>query len=107
LGGTDFGPSPYEMLAASLAACTAMTLKIYAKRKDWPLVSAEVHVDHGQIHHADAESGEEKKIDLFSKEIIIEGPLSEEQRKRLKYIASRCPVHLTLLNQIQIESEFK
>ncbi len=107
VGGNDFGPSPYELLSASLAACTAMTLKMYAKRKEWPLESVEVHVNHGRTHHEDCESGEEKKIELFSKEIIIEGPLSEEQHKRLQHISSRCPVHLTLLNEIQIESKFK
>lgn len=106
VGGSDFGPSPYEFLSASLASCTAMTMKMYAARKKWPLDNVEVHVAHGRRHHEDSNSGEEKRIDVFSKKIQIEGDLSEEQIKRLQHIAGRCPVHLTLLNTIEIESTY-
>lgn len=106
VGGSDFGPSPYEFLSASLAACTAMTMKMCANRKKWPLDHVEVHVAHGRRHHEDSNSGEEKRIDVFSKKIQIEGDLSEEQIKRLQHIAGRCPVHLTLLNTIEIESTY-
>lgn len=106
VGGDDFGPSPYEFLSAALASCTAMTMKMYANRKKWPLENVEVHVSHGRKHFEDSASGEEKRIDVFSKQIQIEGDLSDEQLKRLHYIAGRCPVHLTLLNTIEIESTY-
>lgn len=104
-GGSDLGPTPYDLLTAALATCSAMTMKMYAQRKSWKLTEALVHVEHDRIHHED--SGEEKKryIDTFKKVIELQGDLDEDQRKRLIEIASRCPVHRTLQNEIRIHTE--
>ena len=99
-GGNDFGPSPYELLSASLGACTAMTLHMYAKRKGWPLEDVKIHLSHRKttFHHEDMATLDEKtgKIDRFERIIELVGDLSEEQRIRLKEIANRCPIHRTL-----------
>jgi putative redox protein len=92
-GGEDSGPSPFDLLTASLAECTAMTLRWYARQKDLPLEHVEVVVDH--VRRAVAESGEIS--DVFEKTILIRGPrLTQEQRIRLLDIADRCPVHRAL-----------
>lgn len=104
-GGQDFGPSPYELLSASLSACTAMTLQMYARRKEWPLENVEVHTSYGKEHALDgAECLEdpEARIDTFRREIILNGPLGADQRRRLLEIASRCPVHRSLSSPTQI-----
>lgn len=88
VGGDGTGPNPYELLAAGLGACTAMTLRLYAKRKGWPLERAEVRVLHRRAKLADR--------DRFAREIALVGDLDEGQRRRLLEIANRCPVHLTL-----------
>lgn len=87
-GGDGTGPDPYALLAAGLGACTAMTLRLYAERKGWPLKRAEVRVLHQRAKLADR--------DRFAREIALEGDLDEGQRRRLLEIANRCPVHLTL-----------
>lgn len=87
-GGGGTGPNPYELLAAGLGACTAMTLRLYAERKGWPLTRAEVRVLHVRATLADR--------DRFAREIALEGELDDDQRRRLLEIAERCPVHLTL-----------
>lgn len=103
-GGDDLGPTPYDLLAASLATCTAMTLKMYAKRKEWALNEATVHVKHERIHHEDSSSGQHNKVDQFTREIRVEGNLDESQVQRLLEIANRCPVHRSLENKIEIET---
>jgi len=87
-GGDGTGPNPYELLAAGLAACTAMTLRLYAEHKGWPLKRAEVRVLHARPNLA--------ARDRFAREIALEGDLDDAQRRRLLEIANRCPVHLTL-----------
>ena len=106
VGGNDFGPDPYELLAASLGACTVMTLKMYAQRKGWPLEEVTVHLKHEKKHAADCENCEENKsrLDHFTRSIEIEGPLSPEMRKRLLEIANKCPVHRTLHAQVVVET---
>lgn len=103
-GGTDAGPDPYSLLLAALGACTAMTLQIYAKRKDWPLERVEVSLKHSRIHARDCQdcSSTEGKIDQIERYISLDGELSEEQKARLLEIAQRCPVHKTLKSQVSI-----
>lgn len=103
-GGDDLGPTPYDLLAASLAACTAMTLKMYTQRKDWSLSEATVHVKHERVHHEDSTTGQHNKVDQFTREIRVEGDLDESQVSRLLQIANRCPVHRSLENKIEIET---
>lgn len=105
-GGTDTGPSPYQFLAAGLGACTAMTIRMYARRKDWPLAHVAVDVRHGQMHGRDCADCPDKtvRIDLFRRVIRLDGPLDADQRARLLEIADRCPVHRTLEGTIRIRT---
>jgi putative redox protein len=107
-GGLDTGPGPYDLLLASLGACTAMTMRLYAERKGWPLERAAVRLRHAKIHAADCadcETRGDARIDELHKELILGGPIDAEQRARLVEIASRCPVHRTLLSEIKIRTE--
>jgi putative redox protein len=103
-GGTDRGMSPYGFLAAGLGACTSMTIRMYARRKDWPLTHVSVDICHDKVHAQDADSRAEAKVDRFVRTIRLEGDLSEEQRARLMEIADRCPVHRTLEQSAVIET---
>ena len=105
-GGTDSGPSPYDLLSAALASCTVMTLNMYARRKRLPLESVRVDVQHGKIHARDCEdcTSGDGKIDRFVRTIHLQGDLNPEQRERLLHIADRCPVHRSLHSEINIHS---
>jgi putative redox protein len=105
-GGTNTGPSPYDLLATALGACTSMTLRLYADRKGWPLAAVMVRVDHRKVHAEDCEGCEDKprRLDLFERRIRVEGPLDDAQRERLLEIANRCPVHRTLTGQVRVDS---
>lgn len=106
-GGSDYGPTPYDYVAGGLAACKAMTVQMYARRKKWDVQEVSVHVDHSKEYAVDCENCEEDKsakIDTFTCEISFTGDLSIEQKKRLLEIADRCPVHRTLTGDIQIVS---
>ncbi len=107
VGGNDFGPSPYELISAGLATCTAMTMKMYANRKAWELHSIEVHTGHKKIHAQDCENceSENTKIDIFERSIKIKGDLDEKQITRLMQIADKCPVHKTLHNTVVIKTK--
>ncbi|MEQ8293486.1 MAG: bifunctional alpha/beta hydrolase/OsmC family protein [Roseovarius sp.] len=94
-GGTDKGLTPYGFLSAGLGACTSMTIRMYARRKGWPLEGVSVDVCHDKVHAQDA-SQPGAKPDRFRRVIRLEGELSEEQRQRLLEIADKCPVHRTL-----------
>ncbi|MEM9822904.1 MAG: bifunctional alpha/beta hydrolase/OsmC family protein [Bacteroidota bacterium] len=104
LGGDDFGPSPYQLLSASLGACTAMTLQMYARRKKWDLQKVNVHLNHGKRYAEDCGTCEQSnsRIDHFERCIELEGDLTEEQIQRLLEIADRCPVHRTLHREVVI-----
>ncbi|UWQ64120.1 bifunctional alpha/beta hydrolase/OsmC family protein [Leisingera caerulea] len=95
-GGTNRGMSPYGFVAAGLGACTSMTLRMYARRKGWPLEGISVDVSHDKVHAQDALPSGPAKIDQFTRVVRLCGPLSEEQRARLLEIADKCPVHRTL-----------
>ena len=107
VGGQDFGPNPYELVSAGLAACTAMTLRMYADQKGWPLDGLTVHVNHGKRHAEDSGSIESgaKKIDHFDRYIRLEGDLDEKQRQRLLEIANKCPVHKTLHEEVIVNTK--
>ncbi len=104
VGGADAGPSPYDLLAAALGACTAMTLRIYAKQKQWPLGQVRVRLRHAKIHAADCEHCETQtgKIDRIERMLEIGGELDDTQRQRLLEIADKCPVHRTLHGEVDI-----
>jgi putative redox protein len=103
VGGTDLGPTPYGLLAAGLGACTAMTLRMYARRKGMKLARVSVDVTHAKAHAEDARA-EGGRIDVFRRAVRIEGDLSAEDRTRLMEIADRCPVHRTLEAGARIET---
>ncbi|WP_420573463.1 alpha/beta fold hydrolase [Kordia sp.] len=107
VGGNDFGPSPYEYLYAGLAACTTMTLKMYADRKGWDLREVFVYISHSKKKNTELGIELEKptRIDFITKKIKFVGDLSDAQKQRLKEIAAKCPVHKTLANQVVFESE--
>jgi len=105
-GGTDTGPTPYDLLLSGLGACTSMTLRLYANLKKLPLEGVRVTLRHAKIHavdcaHCESQTG---KIDRIEREIEVIGPLSEEQRLRLLEIADKCPVHRTLTSEVEIVS---
>lgn len=103
-GGTDRGMSPYGFLAAALGACTSMTIRMYARKKGWPLDHVSVDVTHDRMHAQDAATGIVPRIDRFHRAIRLEGALSPEQRERLREIANNCPVHRTLETGAEVET---
>ncbi|HMQ50432.1 MAG TPA: alpha/beta fold hydrolase [Saprospiraceae bacterium] len=104
VGGDNFGPSPYDLLSASLAACTAMTLKLYAQRKKWPLEEVYVYITHAKKHMEDMNAAAPTYLDHMTKKLHLIGDLSDEQKARLLEIAAKCPVHKTLSSEVIFES---
>lgn len=106
-GGNDFGPSPYQLLASGLAACTVMTLKLYVERKKWDLREVFCHIRHEKTHLEDCVNCEDpkSKIDKFTREIELIGELNNEQKMKLVEIADKCPVHRTLEGKAHIETK--
>jgi uncharacterized OsmC-like protein/alpha/beta superfamily hydrolase len=109
VGGNGSGPSPYEYLLASLGACTAMTIRLYADLKKLPLARVAVALRHDKIHAADCADCEtrEGKIDRIEREVTLEGDLTGEQRAKLMEIADKCPVHRTLHAEIDVRTKEK
>ena len=105
-GGLDTGPGPYDLLAASLGACTSMTLRMYADLKGIPLERVSVELRHDKIHAADCAECEtrEGRIDRFDRLITLEGRLDPQQRARLLEIADKCPVHRTLHSEVLVKT---
>ena len=105
-GGDDTGPNPYDYLLAALGACTSMTLRMYARRKGWPLESISVELEHSRVHAKDSDECDTKVgfVDQINRRIRVTGSLDKEQRRRLLEIAHKCPVHRTLLGEIRIPS---
>lgn len=106
VGGTDAGPTPYDLLAAALGACTTMTLQMYARRKGWPLTEAIARLRHSRVYSQDQGDCPDRpaRMDQLDRELELVGELTEEQRARLLEIADRCPVHLTLHAGVSIRT---
>ena len=105
-GGTESGPSPYDLLLAALGSCTSMTVGFYARKRRWPLENITVSLRHSKIHAIDCEECETKegRIDRIELDIQLTGSLTDEQRTKLIEIAGKCPVHQTLTSEINIKT---
>jgi putative redox protein len=103
-GGSGLGPSPYELLLASLGHCTVLTILLYARRKEWPIAGVSVRGTHERVVVEDRSRGEltRRKVERIVQEIALEGDLDNEQRSRLMEIAGKCPVHRTLTGELEI-----
>jgi len=105
-GGTDIGPSPYDLLLAALGACTSMTAGMYARRKAWPLESVTVRLRHSRIYATDCANCETKEgmLDRIERDVQFIGALTTEQREKLLEISNKCPVHRTLASEVDIQT---
>ena len=106
-GGSDLGPSPFELLNASVGSCTVLTLKLYAKRKKWDLQEVYVYLSYSKKHSDELglDTDAQGQLDHITKKIRLIGNLDDAQRKRLLEIASKCPVHKTVSNPVHFSSE--
>jgi len=95
LGGDNLGPNPFDLLGAALAACTSMTIRMYAERKGWDVQNLTVSVDHQR----------DRGHDTFTRIISFDGPLGEEERERLIDVSHRCPIHRVMEGSATILTE--
>ncbi len=104
VGGADTGPGPYDVLLSALGACTSMTMRMYARRKGWEYGTSRVTLRHGRVHASDCETCETTTghVDRVERHIELDPTIPEEQRRALLAIADRCPVHRTLLGEVEI-----
>lgn len=108
VGGTDLAGTPYDLLVASLGACTAMTIRLYANHKGIDLDEVKVHLSREKRHAADAANLDEKsKVEFIDRELELTGNLTDEQRNRIVQIADRCPVHKTLTHGVVVNTKLK
>ncbi len=107
--GDDAGPTPYDLLLAALGSCTSMTVRMYAKRRDWPLEQVRVTLRHSRIHAEDCANCETRAglVSHIDLDIELIGDLDDDQRQRLLLIAGRCPVHQTLTAEIDIATTLR
>ena len=105
--GDDTGPSPYDLVLAGLGACTSMTLRMFANRKQWPLEHVSVQLTHDRVHSDDCHDPTAKPcmVDTIERTITLTGPLSDDQRNRLLEIAEKCPVHRTLVGDLHVSTK--
>ena len=104
-GGGDTGPTPYEILLGSLAACISVTLRLYADHKGIDLTAVDVALEFDRVHADDCLECEQDKggwIDRIRTQVTIRGSFDDTQRKRLEQVAGRCPVHKTLARGVEI-----
>lgn len=104
LGGSNGGLNPYELLLAGLGGCIAITLRMYAKRKEWPLEDVSVTLTHDKVHAKDCADCEKEDgmLDVIRRKVELKGDLTPEQTARLQEISHRCPVHRTLTGAIEV-----
>ena len=103
-GGTDTGPTPYELLLGALAACTCVTLSLYCRHKGWALKAVSVRLSHDRVHAKDCEDCDKDDtgfIDRVTSDVHVAGDFDADQRKRLGEVAVRCPVHKTLAKGVK------
>lgn len=105
-GGDNQGPDPYDYLLMSLGSCTVITIKMYTRRKEWPVEDVYMELRHNKRHDEDCDNCEDpdSKIDVIEKEVIVEGDLTEEQIDKILDISKKCPVHRTLEGDMSIKS---
>ncbi|MDO1449779.1 OsmC family protein [Rhodocytophaga aerolata] len=105
-GGSNQGPDPYEALLGALGACTAITLRMYAQNKGWPLARISIRLGHQKNYSLDCQNCEQpsSRLEVIEKVLLLEGDLSSMQLERLKNIADKCPVQKTLSSGLMIHS---
>jgi putative redox protein len=103
-GGDGLGPSPYELLLASLGHCAVLTILLYARRKEWPVDKVSVRATHERLLIEDEVDGEpvKRKLERIIQEVALEGDLDDAQRARLVDIAGKCPVHRTISGDLEL-----
>jgi putative redox protein len=105
IGGEDLGPDPYSLLLAALGSCISMTVRLYARRKNWPLEQVVVRLRQNRIHAKDCQEcnqNTEGYVHRIERSVSFTGDLTGQQRERLQEISHKCPVHKTLSSQIVI-----